>query len=168
MDPLSFITNQLTGEGGLLGGVNSIIDQFVDDPQEKAQAKAAVMEQERKLQTAIMQYEQKRIEEQSKTVRAEIRGQSWMQRNWRPLLALSFGFIIVNNYILVPYAVAFGLDVPMLDMPGGLWALLTTMIGGYTVGRSWEKKHGAADNAIPSITDRVLSRIGDATSGGSS
>lgn len=165
MNPLTFLANNLGGEGGILGGVTSVIDQFVDDPQEKAKAKAAVMEQERKLEQAIMDYEQKRIEEQSKTIRAEIKGQSWMQRNWRPLLALSFGFIVVNNYILVPYAVSFGLDVPQLEMPGGLWALLTTMIGGYTVGRTWEKRHGQHENAIPEITSKVLQRIGDAGSG---
>lgn len=162
-NPLKFISDALGGN--LLGGANKIIDQFVDDPQEKAKAEAMLAEEERKLQSAIMEYEQKRIEEQSKTVRAEIKGQSWMQRNWRPLTALIFVFIIANNFIFVPYVSAFGANVPTLDIPQGMWALLNVMIGGYTAARSWEKVRGAADNSIPSITDKVLQRIGDATEG---
>ena len=106
---------------------------------------------------------QKGQAQRAKTVRAEATGQSWIQRNWRPLTALTFVFIIANNFILVPYVNAFGASIPTLEIPQGMWALLNVMIGGYTVARSWEKKHGAAENAVPSITDKVLARIGDAT-----
>lgn len=72
---------------------------------------------------------------------AEAQGASWMQRSWRPITMLSFVFIIFNNYVFVPYGVAIlGEDViPMLDIPPGMWSLLTVGIGGYIGGRSYEK-----------------------------
>lgn len=76
---------------------------------------------------------------------AEAQGASWIQRNWRPITMLTFVFIIANNYIFVPYAVAFTADaegvspIPMLDIPPGMWGLLTVGIGGYIGGRSAEK-----------------------------
>ena len=66
-------------------------------------------------------------------------GGNFLQRNWRPVTMLTFVFIIANNYIFVPYAVAFGGPVPMLEIPPGMWGLLTVGIGGYIGGRSFEK-----------------------------
>lgn len=154
MNPLDLI-------GKALGPIEGIIGQFVDTPEEKAKAQALLAEHKAKLQELAFKSERER----AKTVRAEIQGQSWMQRNWRPLTALGFAFIVFNNFVFVPYAQAFGLQIPRLDMPAGLWALLTTMIGGYTASRGWEKVKGKADNKIPSITDQVLDRISDASQG---
>ena len=60
---------------------------------------------------------------------------------------LAFVAIIVNNYILVPYAVAFGASVPMLEIPPGMWGLLTVGIGGYIGGRTYEKVKGVGNGA---------------------
>ena len=70
---------------------------------------------------------------------AEAQGGSWIQRTWRPITMLTFVFIIAHNYIIVPYAQAFGAPVPTLDIPPGMWGLLTVGIGGYIGGRSAEK-----------------------------
>lgn len=125
---------------GVLNAAGGVIDKFIDDPEEVARAQALLQEAEAKLLREIAAVEQVRAE----TVQAEVQGQSWLQRNWRPITALCFVFIVVNNFILVPYANAFGLSIPVLDLPPGLWALLTTMISGYTLGRSWEKRFGRA------------------------
>ena len=47
--------------------------------------------------------------------------------------------IIVNNYILFPYLHLWTDRVVVLELSGGLWALLTTGVGGYVVGRSGER-----------------------------
>lgn len=73
---------------------------------------------------------------------AEAQGESWLQRNWRPLIMSMFGFIIANNYILNPYISAmFGVDI-VLEIPPDMWELLKIGIGGYIVGRSAEKGIG--------------------------
>lgn len=74
----------------------------------------------------------------SAIITAEARG-STLQRNWRPLLMLTVVAIIANNYLLLPYARAFGLPIPLLTLLDGLWSLLTLGVGGYVIGRSGEK-----------------------------
>ena len=72
-------------------------------------------------------------------VKSEASGESWLQRNWRPILMLTIVFIIFNNYVMVPYLSLFTDKVVVLELPGGLWALLNVGVGGYVVGRSGEK-----------------------------
>ena len=67
-------------------------------------------------------------------IRAEATGESWLQRNWRPLLMCLFGVIIANNYIIVPL-----FSTPKADIPPDMWELLKLGVGGYVVGRSVEK-----------------------------
>jgi hypothetical protein len=75
----------------------------------------------------------------AKVVLAEAQGESWLQRNWRPLTMLSFVGIIVNNHILYPYLTLFGLPSVMLELDPSMWELIKIGLGGYVVGRSGEK-----------------------------
>jgi hypothetical protein len=98
----------------------------------------------------VLEYETKLMQAQADIIKAEAQGASWLQRNWRPMLMCMFGFIIANNYILVPYFQAiFGWSVP-LDVPQDLWDLLKIGIGGYVVGRSAEKIAPAIVSAVKS------------------
>ncbi len=73
-------------------------------------------------------------------VLAEAEGESWLQRNWRPLTILNAAAILFNNYVLVPRLKAFGIEtVAVLTIPDGMWSLLTIGLGGYIVGRTVEK-----------------------------
>ena len=76
-----------------------------------------------------------------KIILAEAQGESWLQRNWRPILMLVIVAIVANNYLLSPYINAiFGAgSVPTLDLPERLWDLMTLGVGGYITGRSVEK-----------------------------
>jgi len=91
------------------------------------------------VQTRLIQNEAQLIESRGKAVIAEAKGESWLQRNWRPMLMLSIVAIVVNNYLLLPYAGFFGLRAPMLDLPTELFDLMTVGVGGYVIGRSGEK-----------------------------
>ena len=104
--------------------VTDVVDKFVPDRDSAAKLKAAITE--------------KVVEAQSKIIVAEAQG-SWLQRHWRPLTMLVFVYIIFNNYILAQYMIALGVKFPILPIPGGMWNLLTVGIGGYVMGRSWEK-----------------------------
>lgn len=70
---------------------------------------------------------------------AEAKGDSWLQRNWRPISMLVFVAVIANNYIIAPYVQAFGGVAVVLEIPDGMWGLLTMGLGGYVVGRTIEK-----------------------------
>ena len=116
----------------LLGGLFKVIDQAVEDKDQANKIKSDV-------QRLMLEGRAKKLEAAAKIIVAEARG-NWLQRSWRPTLMMVFCLIIFNNYIVVPYAIAFGVEnLPVLDLPGGFWALLTTGVGGYIAGRSGEK-----------------------------
>lgn len=66
--------------------------------------------------------------------------ESWLQKNWRPILMLSFGSIVFNSYVLAPYInLLFSVDVPVLTLSERMWDLLALGIGINVTGRSVEK-----------------------------
>jgi len=67
-------------------------------------------------------------------------GGNWLQRSWRPLLMLLFGFIIANEYVISPYIqTIFSFTLPVKPITPDMWAVLKLGIGGYIGGRSIEK-----------------------------
>ncbi len=113
--------------GPLIGGLFGLIDKSVEDKDQATKIKA-------NLQTMVLTGQIKEIEAAAQVIAAEAQGDSWLQRNWRPLLMCLFGVIIANNYLIVPL-----LGTPMADIPPDMWELLKLGIGGYVVGRSVEK-----------------------------
>lgn len=88
----------------------------------------------------LSELEAKTLQLQARVVQTEARSEHWITSAWRPITMLSFVFIIINNYILVPYsALLFGAAVPHLDIPPDMWDLLKIGLGGYVIGRSVEK-----------------------------
>ena len=73
-------------------------------------------------------------EARSNVIMAEAQGQSWLQRNWRPLLMLTIIIIVANNYILYPYLSIFTDKVRVLDLPDRLCTLMETGVGGISLG----------------------------------
>jgi hypothetical protein len=70
---------------------------------------------------------------QTEIIVAEAKG-NWLQRSWRPILMLSFGFIVIYVKFVGPL---FNLRIPVLE--DEFWTLLQIGIGGYVVGRTGEK-----------------------------
>lgn len=66
-------------------------------------------------------------------VLTEAQGESWLQRNWRPLLMLWFAFLI-GAYL-------FGFTAPGLTPEAitAMFDLVQIGVGGYVIGRSGEK-----------------------------
>lgn len=113
-----------------------VIDKLVKDKDLAEQLKAEI-----KSQALTQNHDQlvQELQSQTQIILAEAKG-GWLQRNWRPLLMLVIILIIFNNYVAAPYI---GLFLPnkelILELPGGLWALLNVGVGGYVGGRSAEK-----------------------------
>ena len=88
---------------------------------------------------AMLTMDAKELEGAVQIITAEANSQSWLARNWRPMVMIMFASIIANNYILYPYMQAiFGWGVE-LETPPDLWALMKIGLGGYIVGRSAEQ-----------------------------
>ena len=86
------------------------------------------------IESAYLNYENKLMEKQSIIIETEAKGQSWLQRNWRPILMVICMFIVFNNYVLVPY-----FKLPSVILDDRIWNLMEMGVTGYVAGRSLEK-----------------------------
>ena len=79
---------------------------------------------------------------QADIVKTEAASTHWLAANWRPLLMLTFGALIVARW--------FGLAAPNLSETEylKLWSIVEFGLGGYVVGRSVEKIAGPITDAI--------------------
>ena len=112
--------------GGLVTEVGKVIDNLFTSDEERLNAKNEVFR--------VLQEQQLELQKlQTEIILAEANG-NWLQRSWRPILMLSFGFIVIYVKFIAPM---FSLPIPPLE--DQFWSLLNLGIGGYVVGRSAEK-----------------------------
>ena len=120
------------GWGDTVKGVTDLVGQFVEDKDKANELETAI-------KNKLINLEQEVVRAQRDTIVAEANSQSFIARNWRPIMMLTFVFIIANNYILFPYVQLFGGTALELKIPDAMWGLLKIGVGGYVVGRSGEK-----------------------------
>lgn len=115
-DPLTAALN--------LGG--QLIDRLWPDPEKRDQAKLALMEMAQKGELA-------ELTGRAEIVKAEAASEYWLAANWRPILMLTFGGLIVARW--------FGFAAPNLSEAEyiKLWDIVELGLGGYVIGRSVEK-----------------------------
>ena len=118
--------------GSLLPVVGNVLDRVLPDQVERDKVKA-------ELQAQMLQHSATIEKAAADVVVAEAKGESWLQRNWRPITMMSFVVIIVNNYIAVPWLQTFGVPSIHLDIPPDMWTLLQLGLSGYIVSRGAEK-----------------------------
>ncbi len=118
--------------------VTDLVDNVTTTEEERLELKAKLAAITKDVEIKMIEYSTTLAEQRAKIILAEAQG-SWLQRNWRPMLMIIAMVIIANNYILFPYLSMLTDKVTVLELPGGLWTLLTTGVGGYVVGRSVEK-----------------------------
>ena len=122
-------------------GSNLIKSYFPPDlsPEQKAKLEQGLQDYQLKMTQEMNKYSETLTKTQGAIIEAEAKGDSWLQRSWRPITMLVFVFIIANNYILFPYISLFGGTATSLDIPPDMWDLLKLGLSGYVVGRSIEK-----------------------------
>lgn len=118
------ILNFLTGN--VIGKIGEVIDELFTSDEERINAKNKIFE-------VIRQKELELQKMQTDIIIAEAKG-NWLQRSWRPILMLAFGFIVIYVKFLAPL---FDLKIPELE--NEFWNLLQLGIGGYVIGRTGEK-----------------------------
>lgn len=122
--------------GQVITSVTGIIDKLVPDKDLATKLKADLELEMAKQDFTLIESQ---LQKQAEVVIAEASGESWLQRNWRPILMLVIVAIVANNYIIVPYLSLFTDQVKVLDLPDKLWNLMTLGVSGYIVGRTTEK-----------------------------
>lgn len=134
--------------GTVAGPIFEVIDQAVTDKDQANRLKA-------ELQRRLIDQQDAELKARMKIIIAEAGGESWAQRNWRPVLMLVIVAIVANNYLLAPYLGAmFGTGLS-LELPERLWDLMTLGVGGYIAGRSVEKTAERINGKRGSFLDEV-------------
>jgi hypothetical protein len=122
-----------TGAKEVVDSIGTAIDK-IDKSDEKLELQLKYKELLINIEGACIDYESKLLASKTTIIESEAKGESWLQRNWRPMLMCICMIIVFNNYILVPY---FNLPVTTLD--DHIWQLMDLGVGGYVAGRSLEK-----------------------------
>ena len=122
----------MLGWGEAVKGVTDLVGQFVEDKDKANELETAI-------KNKLVNLEQEVVRAQRDIIVAEANSQSFIARNWCPIMMLTFVFIIANNYILFPYIQLFGGTALELKIPEAMWGLLKIGVGGYVLGRSGEK-----------------------------
>jgi hypothetical protein len=106
-----------------------LIDEIHTSDEEKLKLQSEIKAVENELLAKVIDYESQLLANKTEIITAEATGQSWMQRNWRPITMLTFLALVVCD--------SFGwLANPLASEA---WTLLQIGLGGYVAGRSAEK-----------------------------
>lgn len=107
----------------LIGGV---LDKVVPDAVERDKLKFEI-------NNALINADQQVVQSATAIILAEAKGESWLQRNWRPILMLFFAGLVGAHWL--------GYSAPNLSEAERLALLEIVKLGisGYIVGRSVEK-----------------------------
>jgi hypothetical protein len=112
--------------GNVIGKIGDVIDELFTSDEERIEAKNKIFEVIRQKELELQQM-------QTDIIIAEAKG-NWLQRSWRPILMLAFGFIVIYVKFIAPL---FDFKIPELE--NEFWNLLQLGIGGYVIGRTGEK-----------------------------
>lgn len=110
----------------VIGEIGKVIDNLFTSDEERIKAKNEVFKVLKEQQLELQRL-------QTEIIVAEANG-NWLQRSWRPILMLMFGFIVIYVKFIAPL---FSLPIPPLE--NEFWNLLQIGIGGYVIGRTGEK-----------------------------
>lgn len=115
---------------GVTDAVKAVIDRLFPDAEKSAAAKAQAELELHRLEQAG---ELAALELAVQVITAEAGGESWLQRNWRPIVMLTFAGLITARWL--------GLSAPGIDaaLELKLFEIVQLGLGGYVIGRSAEK-----------------------------
>jgi len=109
--------------------VSKLISEAIEDPDKANALKAKMFEVQSKIGIKAMELELETLKAKTSVIVAEATGESWLQRNWRPITMLTFLILVcLDSFGMLAFRLA-----PQA------WTLLQIGLGGYVVGRSAEK-----------------------------
>jgi hypothetical protein len=122
MNILSFIS-------GIFKPATDLIDNMHTSTEEKLTLKNKLTVIENTMTAKVIDYETKLLAAKTSIITAEATGESWMQRNWRPITMLTFlGLVVFDSFGWLANPLA-----------GEAWTLLQIGLGGYVTSRGVEK-----------------------------
>lgn len=136
---------------GLAQPVADVVDELHTSEEEKLGLKHKLFELQVALYDKVLDYEGKLVAAQAQIVTAEAQSESWLSRNWRPLMMVTFMALVVNKWL----GLSILLGLPTVYVSGQvenqLWTIIQIGIGGYVGGRTLEKIAPSIASAIGSM-----------------
>lgn len=125
----------VAGVGALSNLIRTGLEKVFPDKAKAAEATNVII-------TPILEFIQTQINAARDVLIAELKGESWLQRNWRPLIMIDFAGLITAHWL--------GFTVPNISevVLLNLFDILQVGIGGYVIGRSGEKIASALAPAL--------------------
>jgi len=116
----------------ILGAVAPMVKTLFNTIDKTIDNKAEAEKMKQTIQQQLLSGQLKELEAQASIITAEAKG-GWLQRNWRPLLMLTFAGLVVAHW--------FGFTAPNIpeSVQNSLLNIVLVGMGGYIVGRSGEK-----------------------------
>lgn len=127
--------------GDAIKPVAGLIDDLITTDEEKRILHIQLTKLENAFAERVLSYESQVMQMKADVIMAEAKGESWLQRSWRPITMLVFLLLIVAHYIGI-------LAFPITEQ---MWTLLQIGIGGYIVSRGTEK-------IIPNVVNKFAKR----------
>ena len=118
----------------IIKGAGDIIAKFVPDPQAKIDATMKLAQLQQSFNEKLVDADMEFAKAQADVITTESKSDSWLARNWRPILMLTFTFIIAWNFIISQI-----FSLKLLPIPDQMWELIKLGVGGYVFGRTGEK-----------------------------
>ena len=117
---------------GILGAVAPMVKTLFSTIDKTIDNKAEAEKIKQNIQQQLLSGQLKELEAQASIITAEAKG-GWLQRNWRPMLILTFAGLVVAHW--------FGFTAPNIpeSVQNSLLNIVLVGMGGYIVGRSGEK-----------------------------
>jgi len=114
---------------GIFKPLTKLVDDVHTSTEEKLTLRNKLVEIENSITSQVLDMQKQLLTSQTQIITAEAQGQSWIQRNWRPITMLTFLALVVCD--------SFGWLANPLAQEA--WTLLQIGLGGYVVGRTVEK-----------------------------
>ena len=133
MNPIKNILSKITGDA--VDKVGKVIDTITTTDEEKLSKKAEISQ-------IVLNALSASEAVQAEVIKTEMNGESWLQRNWRPIVMLTFAGLLVIRWTGVSsFHIA-------LELEMGLLEIVKLGLSGYVVGRSVEKTAGVITENI--------------------
>lgn len=118
----------------VISGIGDVLGKFIASPQDKLNAQLELTKLEMAFREEVLKADVEYAKAQASVINTEAGSRNWLASSWRPILMLTFTYIILHNFVIAPL-----FHVQSVPIPTDMWDLLRLGIGGYVMGRSVEK-----------------------------
>lgn len=132
----------IDGLSRIFDSIGEAIDRNVTTDAERLELRLQAERLRIQLAEQVLSAEIEMMSKRASIIESEAKGESWLQRSWRPITALTFLCLIVLHHLGF-------LDIAITDQ---MWDLLQVMIGGYVISRGIEKAAPAVARAASPST----------------